>query len=64
MHTTSPAPPGPRRGAHRAARAEALTVLPALFGRFPRLTLVEDHPFDHVPSFLIHGFREIQVFLG
>ncbi|MEU2776172.1 hypothetical protein ABZ646_25380 [Streptomyces sp. NPDC007162] len=41
-----------------------LTALPALFGRFPHPTLMEDRPFDHVPSFLIHGFREIQVFLG
>ncbi|MFM9442171.1 cytochrome P450 family protein [Streptomyces acidiscabies] len=46
------------------ARAEALTALPALFTRFPHLTLTEDQPFDHVPSFLIHGFREIQVVPG
>ncbi|MET8975820.1 cytochrome P450 [Streptomyces sp. NPDC004539] len=56
-------------GAHHClgaplARAEALTALPALFARFPRLALVEDQPFDHVPSFLVHGFREIQVVLG
>lgn len=45
------------------ARAEALTALPALFGRFPHLTLVEDQPLDRVASFLIHGFREIKVVL-
>ncbi|MFM9607568.1 cytochrome P450 [Streptomyces niveiscabiei] len=43
------------------ARAEALTALPALFTRFPHLTLTPDQPLDHVPSFLIHGFREIQI---
>ncbi|MFJ1731857.1 hypothetical protein [Streptomyces sp. NPDC088254] len=40
------------------ARAEALTALPALFGPFPRPPLVEDQPLDHVPSFLVNGFRE------
>ncbi|MEV7867810.1 hypothetical protein AB0P17_17270 [Streptomyces sp. NPDC088124] len=46
------------------SEGDALTVLPALFGCFPRLPLVEDQPFDHVPSFVIHGFREIQIVLG
>jgi len=55
-------------GAHHClgaplARAEALTALPALFARFPGLALVEDQPFDLVPSFLIHGFQEIRVVL-
>ncbi|MFI5798664.1 cytochrome P450 [Streptomyces sp. NPDC051677] len=55
-------------GAHHClgaplARAEALAALPALFERFPRLTLVENQPLDRVASFLIHGFREIKVVL-
>lgn len=55
-------------GAHRClgaplARAEALTALPALFERFPRLTLVDGQPLDRVASFLVHGFREIKVVL-
>ncbi|MEV7394612.1 hypothetical protein [Streptomyces sp. NPDC091215] len=31
---------------------------------FLRLTLVEDQPFDHMRSFVVHGFRGIQVVLG
>ncbi|WP_416969693.1 cytochrome P450 family protein [Streptomyces sp. 4F14] len=45
------------------ARAEALTALPALFERFPRVSLAGSGSPDRVPSFLIHGFREIEVVL-
>ncbi|WP_225845687.1 cytochrome P450 [Streptomyces sp. HPF1205] len=56
-------------GVHRCigaplARMEAVTALPALFDRYPRLALAVD-PADlrQVPSFIAHGWREIPVTL-
>ncbi|MEU3734688.1 cytochrome P450 [Streptomyces sp. NPDC033538] len=54
-------------GVHRCvgaplARAEALTALPALFERFPRLRLaVDPRELRQVPSFIAYGWREIPV---
>ncbi|MBE8471838.1 cytochrome P450 family protein [Streptomyces justiciae] len=54
-------------GVHRCigaplARLEALTVLPALFGRFPDLRLaVGEGELRQVPSFIAFGWREVPV---
>jgi cytochrome P450 len=54
-------------GVHRCigappARLEALTALPALFGRFPDLRLAAgDAGLRQVPSFVAFGWREIPV---
>lgn len=56
-------------GVHRCAgaplaRMEAVTALPALFDRYPRLALATD-PSDlrQLPSFIAHGWQEIPVAL-
>ncbi|MBY8882521.1 cytochrome P450 family protein [Actinacidiphila acidipaludis] len=57
-------------GVHRCigsplARTEALTALPALFDRFPELTLAADPAtLRQVPSFIAFGWQEIPVRLG
>jgi len=57
-------------GVHRCigaplARTEALTALPALFDRFPRLALAADPAaLRQVPSFIAFGWQEIPVTLG
>ncbi|GAA4823551.1 cytochrome P450 [Streptomyces ziwulingensis] len=54
-------------GVHRCvgaplARVEALTALPALFERFPRLRLAGPaEELRQVPSFIVQGWREIPV---
>jgi len=54
-------------GVHRCigaplARMEALTALPALFERFPDLTLaIKDDELRQVPSFIAYGWQEIPV---
>ncbi|MEU6285382.1 cytochrome P450 [Streptomyces sp. NPDC047028] len=54
-------------GVHRCvgaplARMEALTALPALFDRFPELSLaVKPDELRQVPSFIAHGWQEIPV---
>jgi len=54
-------------GVHRCigaplARLEALTALPALFGRFPELRLTADEKeLRQVPSFIAFGWQEIPV---
>ncbi|MFI1168201.1 cytochrome P450 [Streptomyces sp. NPDC020801] len=57
-------------GVHRCigaplARLEALTALPALFGRFPDLRLaVDPGELRQVPSFIAFGWQEVPVRLG
>nr|SBO95631.1 putative cytochrome P450 hydroxylase [Nonomuraea gerenzanensis] len=56
-------------GVHRCigaplARQEALTALPALFERFPELSLaVPEGELTHVPSFIAHGWSELPLLL-
>ncbi|HLS76744.1 MAG TPA: cytochrome P450 [Nocardia sp.] len=46
------------------ARLEATEALPALFGRFPELTLaVADGELKPLPSFISHGHRTLPVYL-
>lgn len=45
------------------ARLEAAIAVPALFDRFPTLTLARE-TLDHLPSLIIHGLSELPVSLG
>jgi len=46
------------------ARLEAAEALPALFGRFPELTLaVETDELKPLPSFISHGLQSLPVYL-
>ena len=57
-------------GVHRCvgaplARVETLAALPALFARFPGISLaVEDDDLEQVPSFIAQGWRELPVRLA